>query len=206
MNNNIKRCLIIGTFISILAYLYYFYFPWVILPVKSSPQMLTLVQYGGPYLNKVKLSHYINGVHIDDYVLDLKVAVRHQMPQHHELPQLNEGTVEVSIEAKDSNDGHYFSIKIPRKDVNDLYKKGLLIYLMDDSDTSITINGFVWHDQYVYFISGDDKICYYEKGNTSEWSLVTDTYPPIFTKEEITYSRAYYGWKENKWAVLPAKS
>lgn len=179
---------------------------WIILPTESSPHTLTFVNYGGCYIDRVTIRHYVNEVHINDYVLELKIGVRYQHSQSYELPQLNEGMIEVNLELMDRADRNDGTITINYDKASDLYEKGLLIYTTTDYKSNIAIGDFAYYDQYVYFISGKEKTSYFEKAGSSEWSLTTDS-PKLkkFTREEMGYSTFYYGWKENEWEVSPAK-
>jgi hypothetical protein len=169
--------------------------------------MLTLVKYGSLSTNRITLRHYVNGVHVSDYVLELKIGLRHQQPQSYDLPQLNEGMVEVNVELVNGMHKYNSSFTINYDKASNLYEKGLLIYTTDDYNSNTTIGDFIYYDRYIYFKSGEDETSYFEKAGSSEWSLITDApQPKRFTRKEMGYSSLYYGWKENKWVVSPTNN
>lgn len=186
---------IIGA-ILILMGLIYLYLYWVILPVNSSSHTLTLVKYGYPNPKRITLRHYVDGEHINDYVLELKEGLRYQMPQSYGLPELKKGMVEVVVELENRVDGSDGSIKVNYEKANNLYKMGLLLYF--DTD----------YNQYVHFVSGNERIVYFEKDDSPDWSLIMDTPPPKrFTPAGMEYAPLFdSNWKEeNNWYILPVK-
>ena len=188
---------IIGVFVA--AFFCYIYIPWIILPTESSPHMLTLAYYGGVPIQQVTLKHYVNDVHINDYLLELKVELRNQLPHKYKLPQLTEGSVEVDMKSSEN-----FHITTIYPTAQDLYDNGLLIYSTQDGSSHITIDGYVCYDQYVYFRSGKNKTCFCEKAGDKEWVSITNyPKPKKIVRKDVGYSPLYYGWKENDWVVLP---
>lgn len=177
-------CLVVTLIILIFCYFLSF---WVVLPTESLSNTLTLARYGYVSPSRIILRHYINDVHICDYTLDLKVELRHQTVQHYELPQLDNGWVEVCVELK-NNKGN---INTRFDHVKDLYERGLLIYYGSDlSDI----------DRYVHFISGENKTCFHNKNGVFDWEFGNDESKIIkYSRQEISYSPGYYGWKENRW-------
>jgi len=83
--------------------------------------------------------------------LILEKGVRVQEPQKYTLPSFEEGMIEVIIELGD-DDKSSFSISYDH--ANDLYRKGLLIYLSTDYADYTLINNKYVRDKYVYFLSG----------------------------------------------------
>ena len=171
----------------------------VIYPIKSLSKEITFVYYGGYYPNKpvITLKHYIEEVHVVDYVLSIENGIYIQEPQFYKLPELNEGVVEVNIEFGGTVNG---SFSIPYSQASDFYKNGLLVYLTDNDSNISTIEGFVYYDLYLYFISGESKICYFKEAGSSEWSITTSS-PQLrkIPRDERPYLIWYSGWKENKW-------
>ena len=200
---NIGKIISIAVVAIVLLFMAWRFNPWVLLPIKSVPHELTLVNYGGPYMNQIILRHYINGLHINDYVLELKIELWYQKPQTYMLPQLGEGMVEVKVDLKDGiiHDNNR-TITVNYAQASYLYEKGLLIYTTDDSNSKITIGDFVYRDQYIYFITGKERQSCIEKAGSTEWSIITDApQPKKFTREGMGYSSLYYGWKENVWEM-----
>lgn len=142
---------ILGACCVVIAFIYIaLSYPWVIYPTKSSPNKLSIACYSGFWPNKpvITLKHYVNGLHDSDYILDIKNGVHIQEPQSYELPDLDDGIVEVNIEMGDEMNS---SFKLTYDNAKDLYQRGLLIYLADYDD-----NG----NQYVYLVSGKETTCY----------------------------------------------
>lgn len=188
---------IIALFILLFCYVQ---FSWVILPTNSIPNTLTLVSCGSASMKKITMKHYVNDELINAYMLELKVGVHNQTSQKYKLPEVNEGRVEFYVEIADGMVGKSIILTSHYKS-EDVYKKGLLIYSDAIDDSTIEINGLVYKDQYADFISGKERITYFEKAGELQWSLITDApKPKKFVREEMGYSPMYYGWKEaNKW-------
>lgn len=193
---------ILGSIILVLVtiFLCYIYFPWVILPVQSRHKTITLVECGGPYIRKVSISHYINDIHENDYTLDTELRI--QQPQYYRLPKLNVGKATINIELEDGMNGEYITFPLNYEDASDMYKKGILIYSTANYKSSITIDGFVYNDQYVYIISGKEKACHFKKAGLSEWKQINDfSMLKVFAKEQMGYTPLYDEWKQNKWII-----
>ena len=173
---------------------------YVVLPINSSPYTLTLVNNGASHLNRVILRHYVNDVPIADYGLEINVRLERQVPHQYELPQLDEGKVEIFVEfdtIKEKLIANY-------ENVGDVYKKGLLIYLESFDAKYAVVDGELIGDRYVYFVSGAKRVCYLREAYVQEWSIMPDA-PKlkwIIRTDEISYSSFYNGWKEeNKWVI-----
>ena len=201
MRQRIKIALIIiGNIVLIMTGLLYLYFSWVILPVNSSSHRLTLLEEGYYLImNRVTLSHYVDGKHRNDYVLELKTGSGTQKPQSYELPELKEGMVKVTVDLEEG--GNLITNYVH---ASNLYEKGLLIWLTTDKGSNITIDGSVYYDQYVCFLSGKERISFCEKAGSTEWSVVMDApRPKRVNKKSTTYTIFYTGWKEkNKWEMF----
>lgn len=201
MSKRMKKILIvcgIGIFIFLVSTYVYLFFPWVILPTKSLPNTLILVQNGYPDINRITMEHYVNDVLLNDYVLDLKTGLSYQ-PQKYLLPKVKEGKVKINVELENglvSGDNSTLTINYH---VSDLYNKGLLIYVTTDWQFATSINGCAYYNQYVDFVSGKKRTSYFEKAGDSEWLLTTDA-PKLkrFRHIGIDYFRDYR-WKENGW-------
>ena len=211
MNRRMKLILIlcgVGIFIAFI-FLLYLRRTWVFLPTKSSSHTLTLVRYGYPSPSRITLRHYVDDVPINEYILELKGELWSQVPQSYELPQLNEGMVEINVELKNGIDHSTGSLTINYEEARDLYEKGLLIYFNTAFHSNITIGNFVYYDQYVYFVSKKERISYFEKAGSSEWVPITNA-PPLkkFVREGMGYSPYFgSGWQEkNKWVVMPVNN
>lgn len=194
-----------GVGILIIAFLCYIYLSWIILPTESSRHTLTLVRYGSPRIHQITMTHYVNDAPINDYILELKIELRNQQPHKYTLPKVNEGRVVINVELMNTLDENIGNLTINYDEVSDLHEKGLLIYTATNYKSSTYIGDFVYYDQYVYFVSGQETRYYFEKAGTSEWSIITDA-PQLkrFTREERGYSPHRYGlWEENEWVVSP---
>lgn len=114
-----------------------------------------------------------------------------QEPQSYELPDLDDGKVEVCIEMGDELNRRF---KLTYDNAKDLYQRGLLIYLADYED-----NG----NQYVYLISGKEMIYHNRTTDSDKWTIKTEVPSPKFIphKEYTGYISVYSGWKDNKWVV-----
>lgn len=195
---NICAGVIIALLILIACYIR---FPWVILPTRSTPNTLTVVSCSAASIERVVMNHYVNDELINKYELEFKIGVFNQTAQKYTLPEVNEGRVEFNVEIADGIVPGNDSILTLNYRTEDLHKKGLLIYSETVDNSTITINGSVYVSQYVNFISGKERIVYFEKAGESQWSVVSDApKPKKIVGEEMGYSPMYYGWKEaNKW-------
>lgn len=176
--------------------------PWTLLPTKSTPHTLSITLHTRFIGNRptITLMHYVDGLHIADYVLVIENGLHIQEPQSYELPKMTTGTVEVNIDLGDRANS---SLAVCYDEASELYNKGLLIYLTpNDSDYSI-VDGVEIYDRYVYFVSGEKETCYLKESNAEKWSLISD--PPSLKKfkrnEPAPHVVNYCGWKENKWIV-----
>ena len=180
----------------------------IILPTNSSPQMLTLVKYGYPRPKKIIMRHYVNDVAVNEYVLELKRDLRSQQPQKYKLPEVSDGRAEINVEMEDGvTYNNNITLTLNCDSARDLYDRGLLIYLATDYASGTEINGYVYYDQYAYFISGQEKIYYAEKAGDSNWQRITDA-PQLkkFTQAETGYSPHPNDlWKENGWKKIGTK-
>lgn len=172
---------------------------WIILPTTSSPGTLTLVSYGALSIKKVVIRHFIDREHISDYILELKIGLRHQQPQTYDLPKVSEGSIEVIIEMKDK-DSSILNCSIDKE----MYENGLLIYLTEDYNSLIVIDDFVYYDQYVYFVSGKERLSYVRKAGNSKWMITTEA-PSLkgvtYESKGMGYTPVYKEWKTNEWSV-----
>lgn len=193
----------------LLTFLAWLNNPWIIiLPTKSSPQMLTLVKYSYARLNRITMRHYVNDVVVNEYVLDLKIDLRDQQPQKYKLPELNDGRVEISVELEDGvTPGNNSILTLNYDQASDLYNRGLLIYLATDFASHTEIDGFAYYDQYAYFISGQEGTYYAEEAGDSEWLIATDApLPKKITREDMGFSPHHNDlWKENEWKTFMYK-
>lgn len=166
--------------------------------------MLTLTRYTYLCPNKITLKHYINDIHISDYVLDLKNGMGVQQTQSYKLPYLKEGKVEVSVELEDDLNSN---ITITYSQAQDLYEKGLLIYFTDNSSEYSIVDGKSIYNRYVYFVSKNTQICYFREAYSSRWEII-DAAPPLkrFALEQMGYFPNSYEWKENEWIVSQQKN
>lgn len=208
MTQNEKKVLIFSCVIfmfSIILVICYMCVSWIILPTKSTPAMLTIVDYSTSKLKQITMKHYVNDELVNKYVLELKIGVRSQTSQKYRIPEVREGMIEFEIKVDDGmiagDESTFLTVKY---NTNDLYKDGLLIYLSTIFNSAITINGLVYCDQYIYFISGKERIYFFEKAGESQWLHVSNAPKPKWlVRAEISYSPFYYGWKENKWIEVP---
>jgi hypothetical protein len=158
--------------------------------------MLTLARNTRLSTNKITLRHYVNGVHISDYVLELKIGMGIQETREYVLPPLENGKVEVIVELEDELNS---SVIIVYNQARDLYENGLLIYFTDNDSMFSIVNGEYLYDRYVYFASGKEDSCYFREAFSSEW-VVIDNAPPLkrFAREEMGYipsdGRQEYEW------------
>lgn len=190
-----KAVIIIIGIICLLLLIGYISITFVILPVNSVCNKLLLLNHGGPYMNQITLNHYINDRSINSYILDLIVEPRYQIPQEYEIPQLENGSVEIIVDCV--YDESFF---LKYDDAKELYENGLLIYTMSDFNTTIEIDGIVSYDRYMYFRSGKNQKTFVQKAGTTEWIVVDD--PPKlkkFEREWKGYSPIPY--EENRWSI-----
>lgn len=172
----------------------------VILPTRSSAHKLTIVLDGNPFPKQVVLTEFTNDTYVGEYILELKKGVYNQKPQKYELPKLNDGQLQVKLDTK--NDG---SFTVDYINSDELYERGLLIYIMADFHSTNAMDGSgSYCNRYIYFVSGEDTICYSKKEGEAEWSIITDAPKPRkFTKAEMGYSPfALDGQKENEWVYI----
>ncbi len=194
-----------------MALLCYIYFPWIILPTKSTSQELTLVTYAYLSIHQVKMKYYVNEAFISEYVLELKNGIRNRQPQKYRLPKLVDGRVEVIVEFHNGiNHENDSAIMINYELANDFYNRGLLVFLATDdaSRTYSYLDGLVHYNDYTYFISGNERIYYSRKSGSKEWVIVTEA-PELkrVTRIDRGYSPLPYGvWEKNEWVELPAPS
>lgn len=203
-----RKKLVVFSILILFLLVIVLYNNWIIVPVKSSAYTLTLVKYAYSEIHKITLSHYVNDVLINDYELKLDVALSLQKPQSYNLPDLTDGKIIVSVELEDgaTSSGNR-TITAEYDNANDFYKNGLLIYL-SQGKSYMTINRFVYPEQYVYFISGKNRKYFHEKAGTTEWVSESEApKPKMFTRKDpmMIYSDYDYNWKENKWSVIEIK-
>lgn len=182
------------------------YYPWVILPVKSTPHTLTLVKYGGSWIQKVTLKHYVSDDVVCDYVLKLDVPLGEQVPQEYELPMVKKGRIEIRVEFDDAvlADGNK-QIKVTYDNADSLYEKGVLIYSEGNLAETHTIDGYVYYDQYMHFISGEEQVTHKETAGELKWKPVNNAPKPKDKTPKFleSYIPIYDGWKEkNRWIIL----
>ncbi len=168
----------------------------VVMPTGSSPHKLTLAKMGYFYLNKVTLEEFDDDMKTGEHILELTRGLYHQMPQEYKLPKLHEGQLKVKLDTEygDSYIEYY-------TDSDEVYKRGLLIYFVTDYYSNIEIDGTVYYDNYLYFISGRNKVCYYQKAGEEKWKITTDgpKLKKIMKQWEHYSPLADDGHKENKW-------
>ncbi len=178
--------------------------PWAILPTESTPSKLTIVKYGGPDIRKIIVKHITKDNVVKSHVLELNVSLASQIPQEYELPLIKGGRVEISVDFEDGvladNDK---VLTVTYEDADEVYNSGILIYSAGDLGKKITIDGLVYYNQYLHFISGNKKISYIEPAGGSEWEERNDLPKP--KSKTPTYKNSYFpnydsGWREkNKW-------
>ncbi|MDR2598906.1 MAG: hypothetical protein LBC73_01355 [Oscillospiraceae bacterium] len=187
------------------------YFP-VIYPVKSTPQELTIVLYRGFFPNSpiITLRHYIGNLHIADYNLVIENGIRTEESQNYRLPEFEEGVIEIYIDLRDKMDSRSTPISLIYDNAEELYQRGLLIYITTDGSGGLSIvddNNFVVehvYDRYVHFVSGKDKKCFLKEAYSTEWVLTSNA--PSLKRLPAKYSGPqlppyYSGWRENDWIV-----
>ena len=183
-----------------------------VLPVNSTPKKLSLTVYKWFHPNKpvIILRHYINGLHICDYTLSIENGVHVFEPQVYDLPELVEGTVEIIVELGDnayvkSGNKANSNFTIYCTNASDLYRKGLLVYLTPiDSEIYFSVENIGFYNRYVYFVSGDNKICYFNSACNPEWSIIMNAPPLIRISPREDPSGSMYwpsGWEANVWVV-----
>lgn len=204
-----KRPLIILGVIVLILLVIVLHSCWIILPIKSNPHTLTLVKYGYININQITLEHYVDDILINNYIMELNSKLRFQQPQYYKLPYLNNGKIVINIEFDDgvTNTGNKI-ITLDYDSTNELYNNGLLIYLYTDYNSYITINNFVYFDQYVYLISGKNRTYFLEKAGSTECTRVSEApKPKVLTRKEfgMIYTNFNYKCEENKWLIVPIK-
>ena len=117
-----KICIVI-----LIILLLFIEFPIVMLPTNSYPNELIIVQCGRTAIKQITLKHYVDEMHIKDYVLEMKVGVWNQTYHKYKLPQLIDGNVTVVIEFSDGVNGETVSLQEEYLS-SELTEKGLLIY------------------------------------------------------------------------------
>ncbi len=196
MSRIIKRILIIFglcMFLILFFAIQFDVFSWVFYPTKSSPRKLSIVCYSG-YYDKlvVTLKQYVNGSHVCDYTLEIKDGIQVQEPQSYELPKLENGKVEVSVEFGHNRDERLDNITLVYDDAETFYKNGLLIYFTYS------------YTPYVYFVSGKGTTCYNKATDSKKFTIET-AFPSLLRvipdKENPGFYTSYSGWKENEWVV-----
>ena len=119
--------------------------------------------------------------------------------------------VEVYVEIRDDFDTKPAPISLVYDSAEELYQKGLLIYLLSNNSSFPK-----WaccryfeeiYDRYIYFVSGKDTICLLKKADSSEWSIIESApsirrLPQKYDGPEAPYY--YSGWKENDWVMIKA--
>ena len=206
-----KVMFIISVLCIVFAYLYFvtFDFVYTLYPTKSASQKLTLVCYTGFHFNKplITLSHYVGDQHACDYILAFERGLGEQDPQKHQLPELTEGSVIVSIElGHDPANGNF---TIEYDSARDFCKNGLLIYLTTNESVFELVEGKNIYNRYVYFVSGKGSICYFSDMHSSEWEIIENPpalkiIPKIYN-DGAPFTVWYSGWKEYEWIVVPAE-
>ncbi len=181
------------------------FYPWIILPVESTPDTLTIVKNGGSHIEKIILKQ-----HLDDecceYELELKSPLYECKPQEYPMPIIKNGRVEVVVEFDDAvlTDGKK-SIKVIYNDAKSLCEKGLLIYSEANLTESVTIENTVYYDQYIHIVSGDEKETFKETAGESDWKPSGDDRNPKskVKKDMSTDFPDFKEWKElNEWEFL----
>ncbi|MDR2589619.1 MAG: hypothetical protein LBC71_01330 [Oscillospiraceae bacterium] len=214
MNKRVKIIILTLVMIIILIPLGFvikkLYFP-VIYPVKSTPQELTIVLYRGFHHNSpiITLRHYIGDLHIADYTLVIENGIGAEETQNYRLPRFEEGTVEINIDLRDRMDSRSTPISLIYDNAEELYQRGLLIYITTDGsgrsivdDNNLVIEHV--YDRYVHFVSGQDRKCFLKEKYSSEWVLTSNA--PSLKRLPAKYSGPqlppyYSGWRENEWIV-----
>lgn len=172
------------------------------MPVNSSPRTLSIARYAGYNTElTITLRHYVDDIHLSDYVLILERGVQRHEPQRYRLPNLREGTVEVIFEIE----GEKPDAVMMTYSANELYKKGLLIYLTDNDSEYVFVDGDYNNDSYVFFVSGKNEICNYKQPFSSEWITITDAPQRKRFLGEPLPTGWNSGWEENEWTVVPAQ-
>lgn len=169
------------------------YFP-VIYPTRSTSNTLSFVCYDVGYSNKpvITIKHYVNSIHICDYILEIKTGIHIQEPQSYELPELDNGVVEISVEFDDEINSS-FTLTY---DAEDFYQRGILIY----TDLGNHYNN---NNQFVCFVSGKETVCYSRATDYDEFTIETGlpSLKAIPAKENPGFVSIYSGWKENEWVI-----
>lgn len=154
------------------------FFP-VLYPVNSKPNTLTVVDYGGFWADRprITLRNYVNNLYNCEYILQIvPFGVFNKEPQVYDLPIFYEGSVEAIVEILPYSDTPFI---ITYGQVSDLYENGLLIYMtFDDGKRYGGKAGDSMYNLYVYLVTGEDIQCYYRDRHTLEWALV-DEYPKM---------------------------
>lgn len=185
----------------IILLVIYAYIRCPILPTKSIPQTLSLALHSGFDYNKptITLQHNVDGVLVTTYTLTIENGVRVEEPQEYAFPNLSDGNVEVTIMLGDELNSS-FMIAFP---TNELYENGLLIYLARYGDEYDIIDGKARYKRYVYFVSGEDSVCYHLGTYSKEWIVIPNPpSPKRFAPNTTPYNYGYNsGWKRNEWVI-----
>ena len=115
------------------------------------------------------MNHYINDELKNKYVLELKVGTTYQNSQKYDIPKVSEGIIEINVELADGVVSGNNSTITTNSFAGNIQTKGLLIYVTTIYSTAIYINGFVYYDQYIDFVSGKEHITYIEKAGETQW-------------------------------------
>ena len=175
---------------------------FVILPTESNANKLTLVEYGGPFLEKITITHFTDETKLSEYVLALDAPVGLQVPQTYELPKLKNGAVEVIVNFEDSVVGGSGSLNVKYDNADLAFENGILIYTANDNSTYVTINGSVYCDQYIFFISGENKTAFVKYAGADNWEQ-NNNFSALEAKTKV-FQESYFPeddlWKKkNKW-------
>lgn len=200
MRKCVQVFLIVSAIAALIAYVLFWRMELKIMPTRSSANMLTVVKDGYPAPARITVENYTNDA-VNEYVLDFKINLRSLDPQKYKMPELSDGRAEVSVELED-DDG---TLTVNYDRASDLYDRGLLICFSTDYPSSTEINGSVYRDHYIYFISGNDRVYYAQKGINPGWLSAVDV--PKQRKFIFPGLGGYYPhqinlWKENKWEVF----
>ena len=206
MNRHIKR-IIVGVVACcggiILVRAAVLFCPWTLIPIKSETRTLSVALYSGMHVNSVTitLEHYIDGMHVSDYVLKIENGVGLQDPQSYELPELREGSVVVKVEFENIRSSE-FELSFPV--ANDLYTKGLLVYFTNNENEGVLIDRLTYTDEYVYFVFGKGIVCHFKRAATEKWVSLTN--PPPLRIFKLNEPAPYFvwdsGWEQNEWVRI----
>ena len=192
----LKIIIIIGLCCVVIAFILINFelIPYAIYPTKSSPHKLSIACYDVNYYDNrpiITLKHYVNGLNVAEYILEIKNGLHIQEPQSYQLPKLENGRIEVNVELRDNMNSQF---TFTFEDAEDLYKKGLLIYLDIGSH-------YYNKDQFACFVSGKETTCYGRETDIDKWNIKADmpSLKSIPPKENPGYAPTNSGWREYKW-------